>query len=365
MYSITLEINQKCNLKCKYCYLGDHDGTEMSKKSAFSAVDIGIEKAKRHRDKTLSIDFVGGEVCLDFDFVKDTVKYVDEKSNKENIKVIYTTTTNAVLLNKEIIDFFIDKNFLLKISLDGTKSVNDLNRITVNNKGSYDRIIEKLPLLKHYEEKAGKLVQVTNVITKNNYKEYYNTLVHITKDLGFKYIDTAIDFYADWTVEEFESIQNDIYKSFDYFMERATNKDGFIWQFIESAHSCLTKKKKAYCCGGGIITLYVKNNGDFYPCAACFKDVAKLGNSHLGLDNEKVNKLKRIEKIESNKCQNCDIYDYCGAKSCMMMNLEVNEDANEPVNVFCWIEKLKYKLIREKNDILREFFGGAKDVSMG
>lgn len=34
MYSMTLEINQKCNLKCKYCYLGEKVGTVMSLETA-------------------------------------------------------------------------------------------------------------------------------------------------------------------------------------------------------------------------------------------------------------------------------------------------------------------------------------------
>lgn len=356
MYSITLELNQKCNLKCSYCYLGEKDGSKMDKKTAIECVKIGIQKAKRHRDQRFLIDFVGGEALIDFEFIKDIVKYSKDRCKEEHLDLEFCITTNALLINDEVIEFFIDNNFLLKVSIDGDRDINDLNRKTLMNIGSYDNIISKIPLLRKYEKMTNKYVQVTNVITKNNYKEYYNSLVHLTKDLGFKFIDTAIDVYSPWSYEEYKTLEELICKSFDYFIERNRNGEGFIWSFIENACISLLKNKKIYSCGGGIISLYIKDDGGIYSCPAHISKDVLLGDIKSGLNNEKINELKNIDSINDPRCKVCDIYDYCTVKGCIMLNLEINGDINKTVDILCWTKKLEHKLIMENIEKIKEIY---------
>ncbi|MCC0635803.1 radical SAM/SPASM domain-containing protein [Clostridioides sp. ES-S-0001-02] len=356
MYILTLEINQKCNLKCTYCYLGEKSGTEMKKEDAIEAINLGINQAKKHKDKKLVIDFVGGEASLDFNFIKDLVKYSQLKIKDEDIFLEFMTTTNAICLNKDMIDFYILNKFSLKVSIDGNKYVNDLNRINYNGEGSYDNIVDKLNLLRYYEKNVNKFVQVTNVITKNNYREYYNSLVHLTAELGFKFIDTAIDFCYEWNKEEYKIIEENIYKSFDYFIDCYKNNQGFIWSFINKSYKSLEQLKKTYSCGAGIVSLYVRNNGDYHTCPVSFNECSKLGDINNGLDLEKIKFLKNIDSIENKECKLCDIYEYCSAKGCVMGNYAKNRDLNTPIDMSCWMSKLKYKLIREKKDTINEIF---------
>ena len=66
MYILTLEINQKCNLKCRYCYLGQKNGSQMDMSTAKNAILMAFKKAVLHKDHKLWIDFVGGEAFLDY-----------------------------------------------------------------------------------------------------------------------------------------------------------------------------------------------------------------------------------------------------------------------------------------------------------
>lgn len=356
MYILTLEINQKCNLKCRYCYLGEKSNTEMKKEDAIKSINLGIMQAKKHKDKKLVIDFVGGEASLDFNFIEELVEYSQLRSNDEGIVVEFMTTTNAIYLNQYMIDFYIRNKFSLKVSIDGNKDVNDLNRINYNEIGSYDTIVDKLNLLRYYEENSNKFVQVTNVITKNNYTEYYNSLVHLTSELGFKFIDTVVDFCCEWNQEEFKIIEDNIYRSFDYFIECYKKNNGFIWSFINKSYQSLEPLKKTYSCGAGIITLYVRNNGDYHACPVSFSEWSKLGSISQGLYLDKIKFLKDIDTIENKECKLCDIYEYCDAKGCIMGNYEKNGDLNIPINMSCWMSKLKYKLIRDKKKIINEMF---------
>lgn len=121
MYNLTLEINQICNLKCRYCYLGDQNGKRMNIETAKLAINMALDIVARQKEKILYVNFVGGEVLLDFEMVRNVVKFIEEHNNIQNVKIVYSITTNATLLSEEIIDYICDKNFNIKISLDGKK----------------------------------------------------------------------------------------------------------------------------------------------------------------------------------------------------------------------------------------------------
>ena len=64
MYTITLEVNQICNLRCTYCYLGRKTNQKMSEQIAYKGLEIAFLNAENHRDRRLWVDFVGGEALF-------------------------------------------------------------------------------------------------------------------------------------------------------------------------------------------------------------------------------------------------------------------------------------------------------------
>lgn len=47
MYTLSLEIINKCNLNCTYCYLGEKKNTYMSFETAQKAIDIAVHEANK------------------------------------------------------------------------------------------------------------------------------------------------------------------------------------------------------------------------------------------------------------------------------------------------------------------------------
>lgn len=60
MYTLSLEIINKCNLNCTYCYLGEKKNTYMSLETAQKAIDIAVHEANKQYDRTLMVYFIGG-----------------------------------------------------------------------------------------------------------------------------------------------------------------------------------------------------------------------------------------------------------------------------------------------------------------
>lgn len=169
MYTLSLEIINKCNLNCTYCYLGEKKNTYMSVESAKKAVDIAVHEAQKQYDKTLIVYFIGGEPLMAFETMKSIVDYANGIGEKNGLKVKFSTTINGTLITRENVELFIKNDFEIKVSIDGPQFVHDLNRHDYVGNGSYNRIMERLPYLREYEEKTGKTVAYAHVVTKNNY----------------------------------------------------------------------------------------------------------------------------------------------------------------------------------------------------
>ena len=94
-------------------------------------------------------------------------------------------TTNATLLNDEIMKYM-DKNMgNIVLSIDGRKSVNDKVRVKVDGSGSYDKILPKIKKMVDMRDKS-KSYYVRGTFTREN-TDFFQDVKHMA-DLGFKEI---------------------------------------------------------------------------------------------------------------------------------------------------------------------------------
>ena len=144
--ALCIHICHDCNFRCRYCFADEgayHSKREsMSFETAKRAVDFLIENSGKR--KVLEMDFFGGEPLMNLDVLKKTVYYAKEAGEKAGKKSLFTPTTNALLLNDEVIEFFNEEMENVVLSLDGRKEVHDAIRKSVNGKGTFDLIIDKI-----------------------------------------------------------------------------------------------------------------------------------------------------------------------------------------------------------------------------
>jgi uncharacterized protein len=153
---VVFEVTDMCNLKCKYCAFGEYyDNYDKRGKKKLSIVKAKTLlnylgrywhsplNTSHHVEITLS--FYGGEPLLNIDFIKEIVRYSKKLESPRNT-FNFMMTTNALLLDRYM-DFLVENNFGLLISLDGNKHHNGY-RVLHDGTEAYDRVFQNVNLLK-------------------------------------------------------------------------------------------------------------------------------------------------------------------------------------------------------------------------
>jgi uncharacterized protein len=172
---ISLEVTEKCNLKCKYCIYGDYynhyshrDCSDMKFETAKTLIDYKLKQWFSHHNNnakiTKLISFYGGEPLLNFKLIEQVVEYTKKLSISNDIKFMYNITVNGVLLDKYM-DFLIENNFFIAISLDGNEQHNQY-RVFPNDLPSFKNVIENIE----------KLISINKLFFDRNV--IFNTVLH-------------------------------------------------------------------------------------------------------------------------------------------------------------------------------------------
>lgn len=69
-----------------------------------------------------------------------------------------------------------------------------------------------------------------------------------------------------------------------------------------------------------------------------------IGDIYTGVDIEKKNNLLNYSKKINIECEGCDLYDFCDATRCKIINKLITKSYCVPSPVECAIENVKYKV---------------------
>lgn len=173
--SITLELTEACNLRCRYCiYSGGysnwrtHGSRQMSEATAFAALDLYLDNSPN--SDILMVSFYGGEPLLGYELIKRCCEYVKHKERERGKcrKLHFSMTTNGTLLTQEWLRFLAENDFALSISLDGPKEIHDRNRVFQGGNGTFDTVFGNIrAIFREQEEYARRKLHFNCTVTPN------------------------------------------------------------------------------------------------------------------------------------------------------------------------------------------------------
>lgn len=137
---LTLITTSDCNLRCRYCFANAGETRIIMKEEmALAAVRYAIERAT---GRDLLISFFGGEPSLTQELIKKVVAFARQSIiNSEVSRVRFNITTNGVI-NPSFLEYLMDNDFFLTISMDGLPIIQDYQRPLKNGKKS-SKILER------------------------------------------------------------------------------------------------------------------------------------------------------------------------------------------------------------------------------
>ena len=224
----------------------------MNEEIAQQSVDFMF--AESDDSPTVNLTFFGGETLMNFKVLKSALAYARERAAALGKEVNSSLTTNATLLREEVIDWIVENDVGVTVSIDGAREQQDKHRTFSNGMGSYDIIIPNIKqlLARHRRRPVGARVTLTgqNLDVVSIYK-------HLFEEIGFWEVGFA-PVTTSWQREY--SIQDDGFQTLlsgfqtlaaDFLQSAlAGRRHGFsnVRDTLEELHKGMSK---AYPCGAG------------------------------------------------------------------------------------------------------------------
>lgn len=331
----TKVVGDFCNLRCTYCRDRDYDqGSKrvMSNEvlghliGALATLPLGIQR----------MHWLGGEPTLaGLDFFETAMGFQKMHEHKHWINTIQT---NATLIDASWARFLKENHFRVGVSIDGTQQTHDADRINLAGRGSYDRVMNGVEVLRG----SGINPSVICVVTKHNADKGPEMLRNLVES-GFTSIafnafyNVATDFQRDpfavsdgsWTAflksifEEWLSIGRPEIK--------VRELDSMIaWTRGRTAKSCVFR-------GSCTSWMLVDHDGMIYPCerlgrSVCFGDIAKVNSFSEVLETDVYRRFSTQTLQVPSMCSKCPMQDFCH-NGCVAHR--INDGDTSPHYAYC------------------------------
>lgn len=343
--AMCLHAAHDCNLRCKYCF-ADTGEFHMQSRSMLSAetgkkaLDWLVSKSGGR--KNLEVDFFGGEPLMNFPVIQEVVAYGRELEKKHGKVFKFTTTTNAVAMTDEVMDFLNREMDNVVISIDGRREVHDRMRPTPNGKGSYDLIIDKAK--KFVKLRGQSRYYLRGTFTGYNL-DFGKDVLHLA-DEGFEQLSIEPVVTADSC--EYAIHEEDLPRVFEEYEQFGKEyvkrrKDGRWFNFFHfmvdlTGGPCL--KKRLTGCGAGNEYVAVTPEGDIYPCHQFVgRDGMRMGSVLDGSFDEALQtRFRENHVLSKESCSKCWARFYCSG-GCAANAHAFCGDIAKPYDMECRLER--------------------------
>ena len=312
-----------CNLKCEYCFYRDimkKRETPCYGQMSEEVLQCVIKKLLAHAEKSCSFAFQGGEPTLVGMAFYEKVLAIQQKYNKNNVRIYNSLQTNGYSLDEQWASFFKRNQFLVGVSLDGGPKIQDLYRKNSTGEGSFYQVMKNIELLK----KMGVVFNILSVVTGKSASLIKKTYHFFRKNqLYYLQFIPCLDPLEEEPGNREYSLRPEEFGTFLitlfdlWYIDFCRGQQPYIRQF-ENYLSILRGRCPEACDMGGncSIQYVIEADGSVYPCDFYVGDQYRLGNllkdSIEDIDAERKNKLFIEQSMQkSSECQECRYYKLC------------------------------------------------------
>ena len=176
-----IKLTESCNLACAYCY--QQGSLARSRNMAPFTLERILSQLAQVARKPISLLWYGGEpTMVGRESFQEAIRCSDRHLGQEEAH--HSLQTNGVLIDERWADLLADRQFRVRLSLDGPAHIHDLQRPTLGGRGSHQQVVRSLEIL-HW---AGLKPRIACTVTR----------------VGLTRASELIDYFSDLPVEELD-----------------------------------------------------------------------------------------------------------------------------------------------------------------
>jgi len=162
---LCLMLTESCNLRCRYCFIEhkfpvNHVFNSLTPEMAKDGIDVFVKHLPKSLENGLedpTISFYGGEPLLNLPTLKWALNYIAYLKDKGKIPshVFLALNTNGTVVSPEIAKLLKKHNVSASVSVDGPQIIHDRGRPDILGKGSFQKVLKGIAILRAYGVDVG------------------------------------------------------------------------------------------------------------------------------------------------------------------------------------------------------------------
>ncbi|WP_055667269.1 radical SAM peptide maturase, CXXX-repeat target family [Desnuesiella massiliensis] len=360
--TITFQVTDDCQLRCKYCYQQNKGKNRMSFETGKKLIDLlfdsqslNTEYINSDKNPGIVLEFIGGEPLLEIELIDNLVEYFKFKAI--SLKHIWAKTYMISLISNGVNYFqpkvqeFIKKNLnklSFSLSIDGNKQLHDSCRVFPNGEGSYEIVIKAF---QHFKENYGN-IGTKMTLSPENVQHTFDAVINLI-NIGYKDIFSNCVFEKGWNVQHSKIFYNELKKISDYIIENELYSKIYLSLFETNISMPMSNEDNENWCGGTGNMLACSPNGNLYPCLRYMESSLGtgvppivIGDVDNGIAYNETQKCKICElkcitrKSQSTvECFNCPIAKGCAW--CSAYNYQIFGTVSKRATFICIMHKAR------------------------
>lgn len=304
----TLLVTQRCNLRCRYCYIGKQ-ANSMPLSVAHKIIDFIYQRTPP--DEEIHIGFFGGEPLLAFDTILRITEMVESHPAFDKERVDLGIVTNGTIYSEKIARFVQDHDISFGISCDGPPEAHDLSRFFPDGRGSAHAVANTI------SQAASRIegVMVNAVYGPQTLATLPRTVEYLSS-LGVRQIHLNPDISATWSRKEIAMLPEVYTAVADQAIQSYQNSHPLFVSFIDSKIAVILRGgyEAAERCRMGVAEMSFTPDGGIYPCERLVGDgtgEGRIGHIDQGIDLAGIQCRKASTIQIKNPCDDCSLEPYC------------------------------------------------------
>jgi sulfatase maturation enzyme AslB (radical SAM superfamily) len=246
--NLSFIVTDDCNFNCSYCFQGK-EKTYM----APATIEKSIDFFYPYLGDKVDIIFFGGEPLMAYDKIKQAVSLLKEKNSDQSKNFLFNLTTNGMLMNPEMMDFFNKHHFELMLSFDG------LTQNSARQSGSHKKLEALIGKTKSY----GNIdFAMNSVFTPETVGYLFESFKYVL-EFGVGELLLSTSSIEAWDEASLSQLEEQMDLLGEYLLTYyESNKSIPVTAYREPENS----RERSFICGAGRHRISIAPDGDVWGC---------------------------------------------------------------------------------------------------